>query len=138
MRRAVASKTLHDQADYRTMIHLTSTQLKRAGLALLTLPILILAGFAAGELAGGDISGLQHVVELVPVALLAWFAWRRPLWGGMALIVLALILLMLYIVFIHGFPLPTVVLTLMFLFATPLAAGVLFVAAARQERGGHK
>jgi hypothetical protein len=120
------------------MVHLTSTQLKRAGLALLTLPILILGGFAVGELPVGDISGLQHVVELVLVALLAWLAWRRPLWGGMALIALALILLMLYIVFIHGFPLPTVVLTLIFLFATPLAAGVLFVAAARQQRDGHK
>jgi hypothetical protein len=120
------------------MVHLTSTQLKRVGLAVLTLPILILVALAVGELAGGDISGLQHVVQVVPLAVLAWFAWRRPLWGGMALIALALILLMLYIVFIHGFPLPTVVLTLMFLFVTPLAAGVLFVAAARRQRDGHR
>jgi hypothetical protein len=123
-------------ASGRNMVHLTSTHLKRAGLALLTIPILILVGLAVGELAGGDISGLQHVVQVVPLAVLAWVAWRRPLWGRMALVVLALIFTGLYFIFIPRFPLPIVILTVASLFVTPIVAGILFVVASRQEREG--
>ena len=42
----------------------------------------------------------------------------------------------LYFTVIHGFPLPTVILTVAFLFAPPFVAGILFVVAARQEREG--
>ena len=118
------------------MIHPTSTQLKIAGMVFLTIPMLILAAFAVGEMAGGDISGIQHVVQLVPLAVLGWLAWKWPLWGGTALIALALIFTGLYFIVIHGFPLPTVILTVAFLFAAPFVAGILFVVAARQERDG--
>ena len=118
------------------MIHLTSRQLKIAGTVFLAIPMLILAAFAVGEMAGGDITGIQHIVQLAPLALLAWLAWKRPLWSGAVLIALALIFTGLYVIFIHGFPLPTVILTVAFLFATPLVAGMLFVAASRQERDG--
>jgi hypothetical protein len=116
------------------MIHLTSTQLKVAGMVFLAIPILILAAFAVGEMASGDINGIQHVVQLAPLVLLGWLAWKRPLWGGMALIALALILTGLYFIFIPRFPLATVILTMASLFATPFVAGILFVVAARQER----
>jgi hypothetical protein len=52
----------------------------------------------------------------------------------MALIVLALIFTGLYFIFIPRFPLPIVILTVASLFATPLVAGMLFIAASRQER----
>jgi hypothetical protein len=118
------------------MIHLTSTQLKIAATVFLAIPILILAAFAVGEMAGGDITGIQHVVQLAPLVLLGWLAWKRPLWGGTALIALAVIFTGLYFLVIHGFPLPTVILTVAFLFATPFVAGILFVVAARHERDG--
>ena len=118
----------------------TSKQLKIAGMVFLAIPILILAAFAVGEMTGGDIFGLQHIVQLAPLALLAWLAWKRPLWGGAALIALALLFTGLYFIFIPRFPMPTVILTVTFLFATPFAAGILFVLASRQEhegRSGH-
>jgi len=118
------------------MVRPTSTQLKIAGMVFLAIPILILAGFAVGEMAGGDITGIQHVVQLTPLVLLGWLAWKRPLWGGTALIGLAVIFTGLYFLVIHGFPLPTVILTVAFLFAAPFLAGILFVVAARQERDG--
>jgi hypothetical protein len=49
--------------------------------------------------------------------------------------VLSLILAGLYIFyFARGFPWPTAVLTMAPLFAAPLAAGFLFIAASRRER----
>jgi hypothetical protein len=115
------------------MIQPTSTQLKIAGMALLAIPMVILTLFAVGETAGGDLTGLQHVIELAPLALLAWFAWKRPFWGGVALIAVALIVTGLYVVFIHGFAMPAVILAVLLLFAMPMAAGMLFVAASRKE-----
>ena len=64
----------------RAMIHLTSTQLKIAGTVFLVIPILILAAFAVGEMASGDITGSQHVMQLAPLVLLGWLGWKRPLW----------------------------------------------------------
>ena len=76
------------------------------------------------------------MVEVVPLAVLAWVAWRRPLWGGTALIALALVFTGLYFIFIPRFPLPTVILTVASLFATPFVAGILFIVAARRDEAG--
>lgn len=100
---------------------------------LLAIPILVLAAFAVGEVAGGDVSGLQHVPESALLVLLGWLAWRRPLWGGAALIALSLFFAGTYLLlFARGVPLPMVVLTVAILLAPPLAAGALFVAASRR------
>ena len=78
---------------------------------------------------------VQHVPELALLVFLGWLAWRRPMWGGAALVVLSLILAGLYIFyFARGFPWPTAVLTVAPLFAAPLAAGFLFIAASLRER----
>lgn len=116
------------------MIHVTSGHLKIAGLALLAIPMLILVVFAVSEVAGGDIWGLQHVVQLVPLALLAWLAWRQPLWGGLTLVVVALMLTGLYVIFMQGSPPTMLPFRVATLFLPPLLAGVLFVLAANQER----
>lgn len=52
----------------------------------LTIAILLL--FAVGETAGGDWSGLGHLIQALPIALLMWLGWKRPLWGGIFLLVL--------------------------------------------------
>jgi hypothetical protein len=116
------------------MTHPSSKQFKIAGLVLLAIPTLFLAAMAVGEVfMGGDLSGLQHVLQLAPLVVVTWLAWRHPLWGGVALITLAVVFTALYFIFIHGFPVATVLLTVMILFVPPLLAGVLFVLAARRE-----
>jgi hypothetical protein len=111
----------------------TGTRLKRAALVCLAIPMLVLTVFAVGEVAGGDISGLQHVVEILPLAALAWLGWRRPLWGGIALIVLTLTLAGIPIVMdrLSSAP-PFVTAFLYIILALPLVAGILFVVVARR------
>jgi hypothetical protein len=53
----------------------------------LTLAILLL--FAFGETIGGDWSGLGHLIQAAPIVLLMWLGWKRPLWGGIFLVVLS-------------------------------------------------
>ena len=48
-------------------------------LALMSLIFLI---FGLGETIGGDITGIQHFVQLLIVGSFAWLGWKRPLWGG--------------------------------------------------------
>jgi hypothetical protein len=45
--------------------------------------------FALGETAGGDASGLGHLVPVVLIGLLIWLGWKNPLVGGISLILLA-------------------------------------------------
>jgi len=56
-----------------------------AGLAVLAIPAAILLLFGIGEVAGGDLSGAMHLVELVVTVLVGVLAWMRPLEGGAAL-----------------------------------------------------
>jgi hypothetical protein len=112
----------------------TNRQLKIAGSCLLAIPVTILAAFTIGEVAAGDISGLQHVAQLAPLVALAWLAWRRPVWGGAALIAGAVLFAGLYFVFMHGFSPAIVILTVVVLFGVPLMAGMLFIAAGREEQ----
>jgi hypothetical protein len=110
----------------------TSTRLKLAALVCLALPMLGLAAFAIGEVAAGTLSGLQHVGQLLPLAALAWLGWRWPLWGGITLIGLSLILAGLYLI-MGGYPPLALLVNALLLFALPLLAGIVFVAAARRE-----
>ena len=53
----------------------------------------ILLLFALGETFGGDWSGLGHLVQAIPIVLGMWVGWKRPLWGGVFLLVLSLLAL---------------------------------------------
>ncbi len=59
--------------------------LRIAGLVALAVPAAILLIFGVGEMAGGDLSGAVHLVELAVTVLLGVLAWMRPLEGGAAL-----------------------------------------------------
>ncbi len=52
--------------------------------------VLILLAFGIGESAGGDLSGLMHLVPVVFGGLVIWLCWKRPLWGGFLLLAGAL------------------------------------------------
>ena len=62
---------------------------KRAALVLLWLGIAFYLSFAVGELAGGDVSGVQHFLPAAILAVLAIVAWKHPRRAGIALLVLA-------------------------------------------------
>ena len=81
---------------------------------------------------GGDLSGLQHVVQMAPLLLLAWFSWQRPRLGGIALIGLSLLFTVTYLVISRDFSLSVRLTAGILIFAMPLVAGILFLLASRQ------
>jgi len=62
-----------------------------AALIPLGLQAVVLALFGLGEMLSGDLSGAGHLLSLVATVLTAFLAWRRPLEGGIALVVMGLV-----------------------------------------------
>ena len=60
------------------------------GLIPLGLQGLVLALFGFAEMASGVLSGVQHLVPLAATVLLAFLAWKRPIEGGVALLIVGL------------------------------------------------
>jgi hypothetical protein len=111
-------------------MRITAKTRKFLGLMALVVPLGILALFTAGEVAGGDVSGLQHVVQALPLVALALLAWRKPRAGGVILIIVAIALAVLY-----AFNAPAVVpgsTRIVFgavLFGPAIVSGALFISA---------
>lgn len=67
-----------------------------AALSWVALTILTLYGalwlvFGVGEITGGDLSGMSHLIPAVLIYILIYLCWRRPFEGGITLIISALI-----------------------------------------------
>jgi hypothetical protein len=73
--------------------------LRVTGLVLLLIPSAALAWAGLDEVLGGDVSGWQHIVEIVPLAALAAIAWRWPQIGGPLIAGIAVVLLLGYTLF---------------------------------------
>ena len=52
--------------------------MKIVALVLLGLGVAFYLSFTVGEMAGGDVSGIQHLAPAVIPALLLFLSWRRP------------------------------------------------------------
>jgi hypothetical protein len=102
-------------------------QYKIFGECLLLIPGTLLILFGIGEINGGDISGIQHFMELAPLLILAIICWRYPRTGGFILAVLGTILSALYFVFFQSFPLSLRLLNTFLLFGIPVLAGLAFI-----------
>ena len=63
----------------------TARLLRIAALVPLGLQAAIFLAFGFGEMAGGDLSGAAHLLEVAGTALLGVLAWKRPLEAGAAL-----------------------------------------------------
>jgi len=61
--------------------------LKIAALVPLAFMVLLLLSFGIGETLSGDWSGLMHFVPVIFAVLVAWVCWKRPLWGGVLLLI---------------------------------------------------
>jgi len=68
----------------------TISILKIIGLLPIGLIALVSLIFGIGESTGGDFSGLMHLVPFVILGLAMWLCWKRPLWGGILLLAMAL------------------------------------------------
>ena len=69
----------------------TVSILKIIGLLPIGLIALVSLVFGIGESAGGDWSGLMHLVPFVIMGLAMWLCSKRPLWGGILLLAMALL-----------------------------------------------
>jgi hypothetical protein len=105
--------------------------LKIAALIFPGLTFAILLLFTIGETAGGDWSGLGHLIQAIPIALLMWLGWKRPLWGGMLLLVLAFIAFQFFSDALRG---PEWLAPFLIIVAPLLLSGFLFLGAAWIEK----
>jgi hypothetical protein len=113
---------------------MSTRALRGVGLILALLPVALLVLLMGGEIAGGDISGIQHLVQIAPVIVFVLIAWRWPAIGGLLLTLCGIALLVLYFVLPpQGLPLAALILTAALLFAPAIMAGILFRAAAQNE-----
>lgn len=69
---------------------------RKIGLGLLVIPVGFISLFLVGELIGGDITGLGHLIQLIPLIILWLLARKFPHIIGMVLQILGTILFVLY------------------------------------------
>jgi hypothetical protein len=87
--------------------------------------------FLVAETVGGDWSGLGHLVQLIPVVLLMWLGWKRPLWGGILLLALSAIAAYTFANPLNG---RDWLAPLLIIVAPLTLAGLLFLGAVRIEK----
>jgi len=105
--------------------------IKIAALVFPGIPLVILLLFTVGETMGGDWSGLGHLIQAIPIALLMWLGWKQPLWGGILLLVLSLIAAYSFANPLRG----TDWLAPLLIIVAPLAlSGILLLSAVRSEK----
>jgi hypothetical protein len=99
------------------------------GLAILLIPALFLLMFLIGETFGGDISGLGHLAQIIPLVILAYIASKYPFVGGLLLIFVGLVLLVLYTILARiAFPIVDILL-----FLPLIVSGVLIFISSRPK-----
>jgi len=108
-----------------------SKGIKIVALIIPGIPLVILLLFAIGETVGGDWSGLGHLIQAIPIALLMWLGWKRPLWGGILLLVLSLIAAYSFANPFHGMDW---LAPLLIIVAPLFLSGILFLSSARLEK----
>jgi hypothetical protein len=106
---------------------------KTAAMVLLALGVAFYLMFAVGEMAGGDLTGIQHVPPALVLGALLGLAWKRPYTAGVVLLVLAVPLGAAYIALLFARDLPPS--WALFVVLPPIVTGVLLVRAGRGERG---
>ena len=105
---------------------------KIAALVLLGLGVAFYLMFPVGEMAGGDVAGVQHLPPAVILAVLALVGWRHPRGAGIALLVLAVPFAAAYVTLlvIHDLPLSWALIVAL----PPVVTGLLLFRAGRVRR----
>jgi hypothetical protein len=113
-------------------VNVDARRTKIAALVLLGLGVAFYLMFAIGEMAGGDISGIQHLPPAVILAVLLGVSWRHPLAAGIVLLVLAIPLAVAYVVVLVVRDLPLT--WALWIGLPPVLTGLLLVRAGQHER----
>jgi hypothetical protein len=108
-------------------------QTKIAALVLLGLGAAFYLTFAVGEVAGGDISGVQHLPPAAIFAALMYLGWKRPRTAGIVLLALAVPLGAVYVGVLIARDLPLT--WALFVALPPVVTGLLLLRAGRPEHG---
>jgi hypothetical protein len=114
------------------VVYAGASRTKLTALVLLGLGIVFYLMFAVGEMAGGDVSGIEHVPPAVILAVLFWAAWKHPLMAGIVLLALAVPLAIAYVVVLVVNDLPLT--WALWIALPPVLTGFFLVRAGRQER----
>lgn len=96
-------------------------------MALLTAFLLFMG---IGEMVGGDSSGLGHLLPAAVLGLLMWFAWKRPLFAGIILVLAGIVNSIPYLIATnrsHDWYLPVLLISIPL-----LLSGLLLLLAARK------
>ena len=70
--------------------------LLRIALVLMGICVVFLLYFGIGEMTSGDLGGLIHLVPAILLVVLMFLAWRRPIEGGVILIILSVLIFLYY------------------------------------------
>jgi hypothetical protein len=114
-------------SDQRHRLQLAATLIGGVTLGMLSL-------FLVGEVAGGDLSGLSHLIQIAPLAALLALGWWAPQLAGALLIAIGAALAAVYLVAFERAPESTGLLLLVaaLFLLPPITAGVLLLIAARR------
>jgi hypothetical protein len=114
-----------------------ATLLKLVAIVLIGVPAAVLLLFAVAEMAGGDVSGVQHIPEALLLFALAAAAWRYPRPAGLGLLVGGAVLLVIWLTWVVASgradwaDAPGWFVSAAILFGLPLTAGWLLLRASR-------
>jgi hypothetical protein len=112
--------------------------MKLAGLVIVALGSLFFLFIGVGEIAGGEVSGIQHLPAAALFGALVYLGRRHPYGVGVVLVVIAFGLASLYALGLVASDEPggTRIALALLVAVPPLVAGALLVGAERRERDG--
>lgn len=106
--------------------------LKKLGIGLLLIPLAFFLTFAIGEVLSGDMSGLSHLLQATPLVILIVLASKKPLIGGVLLLILSLILGIWYALS-NSSSFQTILLVEIFLFIPPFMSGAFLLLSSKRK-----
>lgn len=104
-------------------------KLKKIGLSILSIPTLFILMFLIGETIGGDITGIGHLFQIIPLIILGLIAYKFPFIGGIFLTVIGATLLALYTI-LTGLQFPIVDVLI---FLPIIASGIILIISSRPK-----
>ena len=96
------------------------------GFGLILIPITFLLLFTIGEVISGEPSGYSHLVQIVPLVILAILARKKLKIAGILLMITSILLGIFYAIVMGSSPLSLKLMVELVLFLPPFLAGLLF------------